>query len=102
MSRYARRIDDNARVIVNALRALGASVETLQGKTGTPDLAVGYRGVTTLAEVKPVTGTKARGELRDSQVDWHAAWRGRKPAVLRTLDDVRALLVELAHEEVNR
>lgn len=102
MSRYARRVDDNARLIVNALRALGASVETLQGKAGTPDLAVGYRGVTTLAEVKPVTGIKARGELRATQVGWHAAWRGRPPAVLRTLDDVRLLLAELAHEEVNR
>lgn len=102
MSRYARRIDDNARTIINALRALGASVEPLQGKTGTPDLAVGYRGVTTLAEVKPVTGVRAQTELRDTQVAWHNAWRGRRPTVLRTLDDVRALLVELAHEEVNR
>lgn len=102
MSRYARRIDDNHRTIVNALRALGASVEVHSGSAGAPDLVVGYRGVTTLAEVKPVTGVTRRRELRETQVYWQAAWRGRKPVVLRTLDDVQALLVELAHEEVNR
>lgn len=101
MSRYARRIDNNARAIVNALRALGASVEPHSGSTGAPDLVVGYRGVTTWAEVKPVTGTKARGELRETQVDWHQGWRGRKPVVLRTFEDVRALLVELGRAEVN-
>lgn len=95
MSRYARHTDENHRLVVNALRAMGCTVEPIQGATGTPDLLVGVFGLTELVEVKPMVGTTARRELRETQVEWHARWRGRKPVVVRTLDDCAALVARL-------
>ncbi len=48
-------------------------------KPGRPDLLVGFRGETYLLEVK-----SPKGRLEDSQVTWHADWRGRPVAVVRT------------------
>ena len=95
MSRFARHTDENHRSVVNALRAMGCTVEPIQGVTGTPDLLVGIYGMTELVEVKPVTGVTARRELRETQQEWHARWKGRKPVVVRTLDDCAALVNRL-------
>lgn len=95
MSRYARHTDANHRPIVNALRAMGCTVEPIQGSTGTPDLLVGIFGLTELVEVKPPVGETRRRELRESQAEWHARWKGRKPVVVRTLDDCAALVARM-------
>ena len=94
-ARYGRRIDDNQRALTNALRAFGCTVEPIQGATGTPDLLVGIFGVTELVEVKPATNVKARGQLRDTQVEWHERWKGRKPVTIRTMDDALALVARM-------
>jgi hypothetical protein len=95
MSRFARHTDSNHRSIVNALRAMGCTVEPIQGATGTPDLLVGVFGLTELVEVKPDVGETRRRNPRESQVEWAARWRGRKPVVVRTLDDCAALVSRL-------
>jgi len=95
LSRYARHTDENHRAIVNALRMFGCTVEPIQGATGTPDLLVGIFGVTELVEVKPMVGVKARRELRETQVEWHERWRGRRPVVVRTLNDCAALVARM-------
>ena len=95
MSRYARHQDENHRLVVNALRAFGCSVEAIQGSTGTPDLLVGLMGLTELVEVKPLVGETRRRTLRETQVEWHARWRGRKPVVVRTIQDCEALVSRL-------
>ncbi len=95
MSRYARHTDANHRPIVNALRAMGCTVEPIQGSTGTPDLLVGVFGLTELVEVKPNVGETRRRNPRESQQEWHARWKGRKPVVVRTLDDCAALVSRL-------
>ncbi len=90
MSRYARKLDDNHAAIVASLKAMGASVETIQGATaGTPDLVVRIFGMERLAEVKP-PGEK----LNPNQVKWWGAW-GREATILRTTDDCAALVAEL-------
>lgn len=91
-ARYGRKVDDNQRALVNALRAFGCSVEAIQGATGTPDLIVGIFGVTELVEVKPASNLKARSQLRGTQAEWHARWKGRKPVTIRTMDDALALV----------
>lgn len=85
MRRAARR-DEVEAEIVEVLRAAGCSVTFLNGKD-VPDLLVGLRGQTIVAEVK--TGKKA---LRPGQAEWHAAWRGSKPVILRSVDDALALV----------
>jgi Holliday junction resolvase len=78
----AKRTDRNQADIVNALRTIGATVESLHAVGGgVPDLLVGYNGATYLIEVKTATG-----RLNQLQREWHAAWRGQV-AVCRSVDE---------------
>lgn len=80
--RRAARIDSNQREIVDALRAHGASVQTLAavGK-GVPDLLVGHAERNLLLEVKA-----EGGGLTLAQEHWHGEWRG-SVVVVRCVDD---------------
>lgn len=70
----AKRVDRNQAEIVDALRAIGATVITLHAVgEGVPDLLVGAYGKTHLLEIKNRT---ARGRLTPRQVQWVADWRG--------------------------
>lgn len=73
----AKKVDANQGEIVEALRAMGASVESLAPLgNGCPDLLVGWRGHNILMEVK-VPGFK----LNCRQKPWHAGWKGRAHVV---------------------
>lgn len=82
------KIDANQAEIVEALRRCGASVVSLADMGGgCPDLLIGYRGVTYLAEIKT-----ARGQLNELQRQWHAGWRGFPVLILRSVDDAAKAL----------
>jgi hypothetical protein len=68
--RRAAKVDANQDQIVSALRAAGASVQSLApiGK-GCPDLLVAFRAGMYLMEVK-----SGKGEPNDLQLKWHAGW----------------------------
>ena len=70
----------NQATIVEALRAVGATVVSLApiGK-GVPDLLVGFGGGTYLLEVKNRAGRGLR--LTDDQARWHTGWRGHVAVV---------------------
>jgi hypothetical protein len=77
------KVDGNQAEIVDALRKVGASVESLASVgSGVPDLLVGYMGTTHLLEVKADDG-----KLNDDQWAWHASWKGLKPNVVRSISD---------------
>lgn len=69
--RRAAKVDANQEQIVSALRAAGASVQSLApiGK-GCPDLLVAFRGLMFLMEVKV-----GKGKANELQQKWHAAWK---------------------------
>lgn len=94
MSRYARRKDDNHADVVRWLKDMGCTVEPIDRKD-VPDLIVGIFGIDQFVEVKPDVGVKARRELREGQEDFAANWKGRKPVVVRNLDDCAALVARL-------
>ena len=75
--RRAAKIDSNQIQVVSALRAAGASVQSLAsvGK-GVPDLLVAIRGVNLLMEVKDGNKPKSAQKLTDDQLKWHGAWQG--------------------------
>jgi Holliday junction resolvase len=81
--RRAAKVDANQEQVVSALRAAGASVQSLAaiGK-GCPDLLVGYQGYTMLMEVKDGAKPPSARRLTDDQVTWHGAWRGSAVAVV--------------------
>ena len=71
------RLDGNHREVVQALQAIGCSVQSLAavGKS-CPDLLVGYRGRNVLLEVKA-----GRGKLTDGQAAWQFTWAGQVSTV---------------------
>lgn len=86
--RRAAKIDANQPAIVQALRAVGASVQSLAavGK-GCPDLLVGFRGSDYLLEVKDGGKPPSERRLTPSQVEWHGVWQGAPVPVVASVDD---------------
>lgn len=83
MSRRAARVDANHNEIVKALRAAGASVQSLaDAGDGVPDLLVGFRGRNWILELKDGKKPPSHRRLTAPQIDWHAAWRGDVRTVL--------------------
>ncbi len=75
--RRAARTDGNHEEIVKALRAVGATVQSLAAVGhGVPDLLVGYQGKTILMEVKDGTKSPSKRQLTEDQVKWIDAWSG--------------------------
>lgn len=80
--KQAARVDENHKIIVDALRKAGRSVLSLhQIGHGCPDILVGHHGVNYLLEIK-VKG----GELNEVQEQFHTSWKGQK-AVIFTIDE---------------
>ena len=77
INRRAAKRDKNERPIIEALEAVGASVEQLNKF----DLAVGYRGLNYLLEVKD-----KGGRLTARQRKYVQEWRGQYAVVL-TIDE---------------
>lgn len=89
----AARIDANHEQVVSALRAAGASVQSLAGVgKGVPDLLVGFQGKTLLMEVKDGKKTPSERRLTEDQIKWHGAWRGGPLAVVDGVDAALRML----------
>ena len=89
----AAKIDANHEQVVSALRAAGASVQSLAGVgKGVPDLLVGFQGKTLLMEVKDGKKTASERRLTEDQVRWHGAWRGGPLAVVDGVDAALRML----------
>jgi hypothetical protein len=77
MPRRAAKVDANQRVIVDVLRANGASVtHTHQIGKGFPDIVVGYRGNNYLMEIKDGDKAPSQRKLTPDEEAWHLGWRG--------------------------
>ena len=87
------RIDENQPTIVEALEAVGASVQTLGGK-GVPDLLVGFDGKNYLLEVKP-----SKKSLNDDQEQWHSKWVGQVVVVRTVAEAFNAIGLEYVAAE---
>jgi hypothetical protein len=81
--RRAAKIDANQTQVVEALRAAGATVQSLAAVgQGVPDLLVGFQGKTLLMEVKDGRRPPSERRLTDQQLTWHGAWRGGPVAIV--------------------
>lgn len=93
--RRIARVDSNQSEIVEALRAIGATVQTLhQVGGGVPDLLVGFRGVNILLEVKDGKKPPSARRLTEAEYSWHVDWRGQV-AVVNNVDEAINVLTEL-------
>jgi len=88
--RRRAKVDGNQAEIVEALRQIGCSVQSLASVgDGCPDLLVGYRGRNVLVEVK-----RAKGRITEDQWRWRNGWVGQA-AIVRTVTDAVNLIAEL-------
>jgi Holliday junction resolvase len=79
----AARTDANHIQVVEALRSVGATVQSLAGMgKGVPDLLVGYRQTTLLMEVKDGQKSPSQRKLTEDQLKWHREWNGGTLAVV--------------------
>ena len=86
--RRAARIDANQDAIVSALRAAGASVQSLAAVgQGVPDLVVGIRGEDFFLECKDGAKRPSARALTPDQRKWIDAWRGRPVVVVNSPDE---------------
>ena len=90
MRRYPR-LDANQPEIVDALRKVGASVQSLASVgSGVPDLLVGYRGAWFVMEVKDGAKPPSKQALTPDEKEWHES----AGAVVHVVNSVeRALAV---------
>lgn len=90
--RRAARIDGNQPALRSQFEGLGGSWQPIPAVSGgEPDALLGWRGRNKLVEVKDPSRPPSRRRLRTKQRDWHEAWRGEKPVVVETLEDVLRL-----------
>ncbi len=76
--RRAGRTDSNQQSIVDVLRFIGASVVITSGAgDGFPDLLVGWRGETTLMEIKDGRRKPSERRLTADEQWFRDHWRGR-------------------------
>ena len=81
--RRAARVDGNHAEIVTALRAAGATVQSLAAiGAGCPDLVVGLAGKTFLVEVKDGLKTPSHRVLTSDQRRWIERWTGSEVRIL--------------------
>lgn len=79
--------------MVDAFVVLGCSVVTLPAVVaGLPDLLVGCAGACHLVEVKATDSRHGKRGLAEAQSEFAATWRGEAPALVRTVEDVQALV----------
>ena len=90
--RRAARVDANQGEIVTALRAHGATVQSLAAVgCGCPDLLVGYGGGNYLMEIKDGSLAPSRKRLTPDEAGWHATWKGLA-AVIESVDEALACI----------
>ena len=88
MLRRASKIDCNQKEIVDALRKIGASVQSLASVGfGCPDLLIGFRNETFLIEVKKPSKTPSERFLNEAQVKWHTTWRGSRVGTVKSIPE---------------
>lgn len=91
--RRAAKVDANHSEIVAALRKIGATVtSTATVGRGFPDLAVGWRGMTLLLEIKDGAKPTSARQLTDDERKWHAEWRGHADVVESVEQALRAVM----------
>ncbi len=85
--RRAAKVDANQDAIVSALRAAGASVQSMaQLGKGVPDLLIGHEGETWVFEVKG-----PHGKLTPDQETWLKNWKGAVHIVREPDDALRII-----------
>lgn len=86
--RRAAKIDNNQPLIVDALRAVGARVQSLAAVgDGVPDLLVQFRDMFYLLEVKDPAQPPSKRKLTEEQEFFHKRWASSRLGVVETPEE---------------
>jgi hypothetical protein len=97
--RRAAKVDRNQAQIVEALRAVGASVQPIHAiGSGCPDLLVGRLGRSYVLEVKDGAKPPSARKLTPDEQRWFAAWKGHAVVVESVADALRAIGIDIASD----
>ena len=97
MGKYARRVDDNHKEIMETYRKCGASVKDVSKLPGFCDIVVGYRQQNFLVEVKDGAKTPSARKLTKAEENFHTNWKGQiaiicsPMEVVDHIEDIRKL-----------
>ncbi len=94
--RARAKSDRNQQDIMDFLRKCGASVLAVHSIPVGLDIIIGYMGIDQRAEVKDPNQPPSKRKLTEAEQYVFDNWRGRKPVILQTENDVTALLFEMA------
>lgn len=93
------KVDANQQEVVKYLRDVGMTVTVTSAVgSGFPDLAVGFRGVTVLVEVKDGAKKPSEQALTAAQREWHATWNGCA-VVAATKEEAAAAVIAAAQKQ---
>ena len=87
--RHAAKVDGNHTTVVQALRAVGAQVQSLaMVGAGCPDLLVAFRGLWYVLEVKDGTKPLSHRKLTPAETEWVQSFGDVAPVfVVNSVDD---------------
>lgn len=91
VNRYSAKRDANEPEIIDALEAIGCSVDRTPGGEGRPDLIVGFRGSDVRIEIK-MPGEK----LNVIQRRYHSEWKGAPIHVAYSIAEAIAIVTTVA------
>ena len=100
----AARVDGNQPELVEYIRKLGGSFQHTHTVPGALDGIVGFRGIDQRVEIKDPTQPKKKQLLTEMEETTFIMWKGRKPIIVSTKEDCKALLKKLHAErmEINK
>jgi hypothetical protein len=96
--RARARKDANQPELVRIIRQCGASYQHTHSIPGALDGIIGYCGIDQRVEIKDPAKPASHRRLTDSEHDVIASWRGRKPVVIETVEDIINLLGQMESE----
>ncbi len=97
--RQAARVDSNQREIVKTIISLGASWLDLTSISGILDGVIGVNGIDQRVEIKDGAKFPSERRLTPNEKREFEEWRGRKPVVVESVDDVIKLVNLLRREK---
>lgn len=93
--RTKARVDENQNEIVEAFRAMGATVLITSQLKNCFDLLVGYRGVNIIVEVKDGSKPPSQRKLTDGEKKFRDNWRGGEYYIINSIDEAINLLKKI-------
>jgi Holliday junction resolvase len=89
---YAKKVDENHKIIVQKFRELGASVFDASGVgRGFPDILVGFNNQTALVEIK----SSDKKKFTEPQLKFMAEWKGSAVSRINDVQGAERLINNL-------